>query len=499
MVLDLKQGTFHLLEQFCLWGIIISLPIMFMPKRYNIFGLGGNLPSYFLVICIILMAAEFLLCHKFNSICNSQTKKFICTFVIWQICCVIIGAFCFPFYTDVHLYQIEKLEKILFSLNMTNQQGFFTPLWMFAVAIKNLVREYFLPLIGIFILITHLYQSNFAKGIKTVTYAVIILTCVLGLYSIPELVWLKTNNNICAKILQTINVYLFTPASSNGWWPPLLLNNQLRSMFAEPSFFGIAAAFMVPFLCDIIYKTKNNIYYILFFYFSFMIFATNSRTAIIIFIMEIVLVGLFLFIRKGKEEYIFVTTVFFLALMGFMLHMMIVNSSTKEYVESNVASIATVNERSNTARYGNTIATLRVGIEHPIFGVGYGYKDMYMIDQFPSFSKDSQEVGEWTGDLIRFGMFKSGYPTLNQYARIFAESGFVGLLLFLYPIIYIFFTLYKKKYLLKNFSIFCLSIACLGQCVAMLSNGFFYSYPVALSLLFCGIKYYNKKDDKLSG
>lgn len=59
----------------------------------------------------------------------------------------------------------------------------------------------------------------------------------------------------------------------------------------------------------------------------------------------------------------------------------------QNYLDSNVFSVADKDKRSNEARFGTTIAMATVGIQHPVFGVGQGYVDRYMVNTYPDLRK----------------------------------------------------------------------------------------------------------------
>lgn len=48
-------------------------------------------------------------------------------------------------------------------------------------------------------------------------------------------------------VLREINPHLYEIGHYNGWWPPILWNNGLRSLMEEPSLFGIVSVFLMPF------------------------------------------------------------------------------------------------------------------------------------------------------------------------------------------------------------------------------------------------------------
>lgn len=58
---------------------------------------------------------------------------------------------------------------------------------------------------------------------------------------------MKFNNIYAYKLLKIINPYLYDVSVVHGWWPPLIWENQLRSLCTEPSHFGIIVSLIIPF------------------------------------------------------------------------------------------------------------------------------------------------------------------------------------------------------------------------------------------------------------
>lgn len=327
----------------------------------------------------------------------------------------------------------------------------------------------------------------------------------MELYSIIEIIWLWTGNHFCEYILTIINVHLYDPAVSNDWWPPLLWKNQLRSFCLEPSFFGIIVNFLIPFLWIKLLNNKSGkiLYTAMLIMAVYMIFLTNARTAIIIYLGELflfcILSGIIQF-KRWKSMIICLLIVTGICFGSSIIktavlqneNQSLVNNSM-QYVNDNIISIGDIQKRSNTARMGNTVATFKVGLENPIFGVGKGYQAPFLQHNFPDFAKNDYEVLKWTKDMKEKTFLISGYPVLNQYAAIFMWNGTLGLILFLIPIIYIFYFVIIKKQILHEPTFICISVALVGQLFCMLSNEFFYTFPISLSLVYCYIEYWKTK------
>ncbi len=110
-----------------------------------------------------------------------------------------------------------------------------------------------------------------------------------------------------------------------------------------------------------------------------------------------------------------------------------ISDSMKNYVESNAASLANPDKRSNRARYSVMEADFKIGLDHPLLGVGMGLRDAYMPDYFSKAALNNGEVKMWLSFQKKLGVLRSGFPKLGEYTTRFAETGLLGLMAFLFP------------------------------------------------------------------
>ena len=163
-------------------------------------------------------------------------------------------------------------------------------------------------------------------------------------------------------------------------------------------------------------------------------------------------------------------------------------AALEKYVSEDVASVGKMSQRSNMARWGNTIALFKVGIDHPVLGVGTGFLNPYMADHIPDFARDDGEINLWKAKMGEKGFIKSGYPILNTFGGMAAFYGIIGLFLFAWPIVYTGIKILKgHRCMLRCFGHICVIVALAGQIVCLISNNFFYTYPLILgtTLLLC--------------
>lgn len=143
----------------------------------------------------------------------------------------------------------------------------------------------------------------------------------------------------------------------------------------------------------------------------FLLFATQARTAIILFLGELVLLVIYGIYRRDKEilkRMIVILFLIFTAFGGSLLFTEIerggggvlaeaVNSSFiakddaeslvqkagKSYISENITSAVGKDKRSNRARFSLMEAELKVWMDHPVLGVGKGLKAAYIPEKLP--------------------------------------------------------------------------------------------------------------------
>lgn len=90
------------------------------------------------------------------------------------------------------------------------------------------------------------YRDNCDEGIHVLTNGVFVTLLIICLYGFLDMFYLA-GNEYAKNVLIHLNPIVHSIKSGGTWWPPLLWNNQLRSIFAEPSYVGIYMAFGLPF------------------------------------------------------------------------------------------------------------------------------------------------------------------------------------------------------------------------------------------------------------
>lgn len=504
----MNQYLLQKIQKLFVFFIIIFLPFTNFPKKFSLSFIENNASYYIMLILIALFLFEYF---KYKFKINKIIFTFFIIYVLSQIISLVHGLIIYPYYNIIDLSQLPKLQYICDRFDISVDKNIIG-IYLFVRETKNIILNSltlcFLPL-----LFVHLFSNDWEKCFSFVAKSVVALVCLLCLYSIPEIIYLKFNNIFAQKILETINPFLYDVGLAYNYWPPLLWNGlggQLRSLMPEPSHFSIVANFCIPFLLYFIYRTFSFKYIVLCAFFMFMLFMSKSRTGMLLFVIEnLILLSFFIF-NFNKKNLKFLIVLFSCIFFSMLLNLTIPNKIDRDgldrqtisnnddsklvnYIDENLISVTNLNKGSSNNRFVIANAMLKVGLSNPFLGVGEGLRSAYIVDNIPEFEIKS-EVQIWVNSFKEKG-FKAVIPNFNQYVYFFAENGLLGLILFILPVIYIFYKISKNKSLLLNFNFILILIAFIGQLVAMLAGRYLITYPVTLGLMFvCFDNMDNKKE-----
>src|SRR5699024_332823 len=158
-------------------------------------------------------------------------------------------------------------------------------------------------------------------------------------------------------------------------------------------------------------------------------FFSGSRTGMIVIFAQLLvfLVVLFSIPRYRKYVYILIVSCIVVSGTAIAINPQKAISEINEKVKSLNFSNLTANV-SNQTRFGIQSSNIKVAMNHPIIGVGFGQQTYYNRFHYPVWA---------TYNNYEFSMFfkdpdwLSFPPGYNMYLRILAETGIIGLGLFL--------------------------------------------------------------------
>lgn len=504
-----KCTVIHKIEKYVFFVLILSIP--FTDFSINIPLVGYYLPHLFILLGVCLIIFEKI---KYN-FQYSCLEKYFCIFwgitFIWYTISNLHGFFTYSFFDPSHWSDLKEmlfLEKYFSDFFYRNNN----------IAISMAASLYFIRMSfmeclyfcgGTFLAI-HIYQNYSKKGFNDFEKSVTVLVIAIIFYSVIEIPALM-GNELCKSFLSTINHCIMSVNHIDGTWPPEFWPLQVRSIFTEPSFFGLGAAALFPFLLhwSIFYDQRAklvNFREIIIFAYILLAFATRSRTTTVMVLTE---AALFVFLSLGiraldkkklLKVILSIIIAFFISLP--MMSMFSgtwydrndnknsITSMVDNYVEDNITSVVDGSKggqkRSNSIRTTLNKAYTYVGIAHPILGVGFGMTAYYVDKNISDTDAKNNELEIDSKNLHEKGERKAGFPILNYFAYQFATYGFIGLLLYLLPICYVLF------YVLRNIKKLCMEeitllTALLGSVASCFSNAPLVSIYIITGLLSCFI------------
>lgn len=495
----LNQAELVLWQKRCLFMLIVALPFHYLPQRWNLPVLGRNMAHWWLVLGLLLFACEKLLYP--GQVClRARYRKFLLIYLLWQLLSGCVGLATYSHNALLTINQIDRLPKLLallesagFKLDpLVAIKG-----WLLVRIFKLSVLET-LETFGLSLWVYHLYQADWQACFYDLRKALMVLAGLCGFYSLFELLFFG-GFAVGRSFLVCVNPQLYTPYESMGWWPPLFWDdNRLRSLCTEPSYFGIISALIVPFLLSYVLVEKSRLAAVFYVYFAFLVFMTYAKTSIILLVLENVLLCLSCWrwnCRGYRQKVMLIVLCSCLAYGSFLVPIQKgwvtltawrmqqdargSGSSAKQpppdrgaagsAAQAPQGAAGQVKQPSDQAATDNKTAAaradgaesehvpkkpaanassnwerlyiirshIRIGLQHPVFGVGHTLLSAYVREEMPKDYSRSKEFRDAVNAFYEKGPLRSGFSTPNKFSQLFAETGGVGLVLFLLPLFYV--------------------------------------------------------------
>lgn len=526
---------------------LICFTLMFnnIPKYLRIPFIGGPLGDKLVFYPLVAGMIYTIYCQwkKKDILVNKKwAALFVGVYVGFTLLSTVLGVINYPYYELVMQGPQDQIEKLPRVLNFLQAHGInvsfkaLLSFWMVARPVKNVLMDAFYNF-GTAYMLYCWYRSDWQRGLKVLIGGMTASLLIACGFSVIETIYLA-GSTWAREVLVHITPFFLSINERNSayGWPALLLElPQLRSVFAEPSFFGLYAAFALPFLWYVLLgEVKRKPFFIvLTTSFTFFTFLTKARTSVALLLGELLLLGLcILFYHrkntlKGGAWVLTCTMLAFLCSVYFVENIMIkethvfvrprADMSTQvnvakakssslslkqltNYLDDNVVSIASADRRSNVPRYAYIKAACRVGAEHPVFGVGKGLTAGYMMHKFTAAELEDHEVQQRLLRIKQLGVLGAPIPIVCEYAAKFAEFGIVGLVLSLVPIAYaIYRALRKLKLAGEEQGIIALLIALMGILAGGMSTVFSANHClwIVLGLLYAATETNKNKSEVL--
>lgn len=446
--------------------ICFTLPFSMIPleMRFVFFGaLGNHLLSYplFIGFCYSIY------CHyKYGNVFVNYKKVIIFLSIYASVLLISLanGLYNFPYYEDILSGPITQVKRIPDIISYFSRFGIevlpdhVLKLFLFIRPLRDIFVDVFY-MFGTSYLIYCWYRTKLDKAISILCSAIKCILPIIIIYGVIEYLSLS-GNSWCREFLRDITPHILE--CHKDAWPPLFwYSKQIRLFFAEPSFIGNYMAILLPVIIFMYFEKKRCSCYWLFCFFSVfsIVFLSKARTAtaMALGILALYLIVNFL-VYKGrcfKKSIVLIGVVVcsFLLSLTMLDYMNNHHSSytsnvtrkitVEQYVNHNILSVVSTNQRSNSARFARLKSNFRVGIEHPFLGIGRGLITPYAVEQFTKEERKNWEINRWLNRVRDNGLLSERIGAMNEYVDRFAETGMFGLFIFLCPFIFAYKKLYK--------------------------------------------------------
>ncbi len=452
--------------------IVFTLVLYSIPKPIQLNFIGGPVGGKF---CVYPLLAGFLYSfwcqYKYGNVFSDAKKflKYIAIYIFVMLLSTVVGLITYPYYDLVlngPVGQIEKLPRVLAFLHAHGIEADAKPLmqaWLCVRQVKGVFMQAFWNFGGAYLMYCW-YRSEWKRAFEILLKGTLLSLLPIFAYACVETAYLAGNKN-AAEILKAVNPYLYSIATTHGWWPPLLWKGQMRLVLPEPSFVGNYFAFVLPLLWGAVLtaRKKSLLYTGLFAtaVIAFCVGMTKARTSYAMLVGMIVLLLLLIIIGKQwklLKKYVLILCcvgIGFGAFVGFSGVMIYEKTGVRmeaseiagKALDDNLGSLAAGNKRSNGARYALIKSGMRTGLEHPILGVGPGLSQAFIVDHFTEEEAQVGEVSMWIRLQKKYGPMDSHNSVpgaLNEYVNRFMNTGILGLGVFLFPFLYVWFLLFKQ-------------------------------------------------------
>jgi len=229
-------------------------------------------------------------------------------------------------------------------------------------------------------------------------------------------------------------------------------SNKLRSVTFESPFLGYYLSMVLPFFLYLTQTSSSRYGFFLIYLTIFATIVSNSRFAMILLFIEILLFVFLLYWQRIKLNKVYITGML-LSIMPILIFafILILNNT---FNINNDSSHST----SNITRFSTAYALFYMFLDNPFFGLGLGQAGFVIADYYPNWAYSSYEINNYIDPL-----HTTWPPLYNAYLRLLAETG-IGGIIFILLSVYIFYKtlkLYQFSGDVRILSLVIYSIACI--------------------------------------
>lgn len=464
--------------------LVFSLPFKYIPNVLWQNFLGGPFGQDLVVYPLIIGFIYTMYCQcKYKNVVYKWDlfKKFIFVYLAILLISLAWGLCIYPYYDQIlngPANQIEKLPKVLALLHgigISIAEKTLLEFWMFVRPIKGVFFEV-LYTFGAAYMIFCWYHDRVQRAIDILLKVTTVDLVIIASYGLVDVCY--QNGQMWAQNLIALTMPIFHGDVSAKFdyyqfHTHLFWDAQNRSIFLEPSYFGIYMAFAFPLLWWNIFRQsvrwKQVALWGLFTILVFEIFLTQSRTALAVNCTIFAIFSIICIYHMQKRLLFLLVALCFGGIIGFYGSMEFiqfgqvpshigewtplatkwqniqkvgeanketVRGGTQKYIDQNFKSLFGIDKGnahagSNHSRFTVQKTHIQIGLEHPLLGVGTGLRQGYLREKL---DKDpGAEIQKWNKNIDKRGVLRAGFANLGDFTLRFAETSFLGLALYLLP------------------------------------------------------------------
>lgn len=441
-----------------IYTVLFIVGLFFIPFN-NFEGLSflgeykNEAASYFFLIGFVVLCVESMFKGSINLPYQNIVFQTVCLFVLWTILATLFNL---PTVLDSYYKQTSGISRFIRQLISLILSAFifFSLFWN---VVRNMTLEQILLTIRKTLLIGLLFAFVYSVfEIAIVVYGISQLFPILKLFDIFPFVNVKLNN-----MGRISSVAYEVPA----------LGNYLITISA--------------WMFSYIITGKNKIRFVPAIMVLILMFFSGSRTALINVLLQLIIFLCVLFLKKEYRQHVIKIGLGSAILLAtiFIFNSKAIITTVEKKIEALNFTKKTDHDISNRTRFGMQYASLQVFKQNPIVGVGLGQETYHKVYLYPYWSTHNN----WEfKHRYKNQQITSFPPAYNIYTRLLAETGIIGISIFISMIALCWYQSFKiwnnNSNKTQGVLSLILFISFVGLSVNWLQTDFFRQYGIWLSI-----------------
>lgn len=225
---------------------------------------------------------------------------------------------------------------------------------------------------------------------------------------------------------QIIEIFNYFPFLESNFYP----GGRISSISYEPPFLAIYLITISGWMFSYILTSSHSLRFLPTISILILTYFSGSRTGLVVIFIQLIIFSVFLYKDPRFKKYITNFLIGFTIIFSVLLVLngeKVIKSVTEKIDSLDFKNNLTKNV-SNQSRFGMQYASLQVFLENPIIGVGFGQQTYHNRTHYPTWATRNNYEFELYYKNKKERAFPPGY---NIYTRLLAETGLVGITLFL--------------------------------------------------------------------